>query len=83
MKKYIFLFALAAVATSCQKYQAGGNYDVIKMTKGEINYTDANAPKPTYVPKPDSLKRLMPNLIQPSLMLKQDQASTVETQTAN
>ena len=83
MKKYIFLFAFAAVATSCQKYQAGGNYDAIKMTKGEVHYTDADAPKPTYAAKPDSAKMVKPNLIEPALMTKKQQSSTTQPKTAN
>lgn len=70
MKKYILFLALAAVATSCQKIQAGGNYDAIKIEDGVVRYSDADAAKPTYVPKPDSLKQQAPNLVEPALMMK-------------
>lgn len=69
MKKYILLLAFASVATSCQKMYPSGNLDVIKMTEGVVSYTDAGAPKPTYVPKPDSAKVVRPKLIEPSLMM--------------
>lgn len=71
MKKYILLLAFAAIATSCQKMYPNGNLDVVKMTDDIVHYTDANAPKSTYVPKPDSMKVAKPKLIEPDLMIKQ------------
>lgn len=83
MKKYILLLAFTAVVTSCQKMYPGGNLGIIKMEKGVVRYTDEDAPKPTYVAKPDSAKMVKPTLIEPSLMVKKqavalDQPNTVK-----
>ena len=70
MKKYILLLAFASIVSSCQKYQAGGNLDALRLEKGVVHYTDADAPKPTYVKKNDSGKVVKPILIEPALMVK-------------
>ena len=70
MKKYILLLAVGAAFTSCQKIQAGGNLDVIKQAPDVVGYRDPGAPKPTYVAKPDSLKMVKPNLVEPALEMK-------------
>ncbi|MGE4514567.1 MAG: hypothetical protein AB7E26_12250 [Chryseobacterium sp.] len=40
MKKLIICLALATVAVSCKKIQAGGNKDVIKLEEGAERYSD-------------------------------------------
>lgn len=70
MKTYILFLVLATAVTSCKKIQAGGNLDVIKIKPDVVRYSDESAPKPTYVAKPDSLKNLKPNLVEPDLEMK-------------
>jgi len=40
MKKIVICLALATVAVSCKKIQAGGNKDVIKLEEGAERYSD-------------------------------------------
>ncbi len=40
MKKIILVVAIAGLAASCQKIQAGGNKGVLKMEKGVERYSD-------------------------------------------
>lgn len=40
MKKLVICLALATVAVSCKKIQAGGNKDVIKLEEGAERYSD-------------------------------------------
>jgi hypothetical protein len=40
MKKIVICLAIAAVAVSCKKIQAGGNKDVIKLEEGVDRYSD-------------------------------------------
>ncbi len=40
MKKLVICLALATVAVSCKKIQAGGNKDVIKLEEGVDRYSD-------------------------------------------
>jgi hypothetical protein len=40
MKKLIICLAIAAVAVSCKKIQAGGNHGVIKLEEGVERYSD-------------------------------------------
>ncbi|WP_294303585.1 hypothetical protein [uncultured Chryseobacterium sp.] len=40
MKKLVICLALATVAVSCKKIQAGGNKDVIKLEEGVERYSD-------------------------------------------
>ncbi|WP_417428829.1 hypothetical protein [Halpernia sp.] len=72
MKKYILLLAVAAFVTSCQKIQPGGNKDVLKKTDDIVRYNDENAPKPTYVATPDSIKNAKPVLVEPVVEVKKE-----------
>lgn len=40
MKKLVICLALATVAVSCKKIQAGGNKNMIKMEEGTERYSD-------------------------------------------
>ncbi|MCX8523415.1 hypothetical protein OF897_05730 [Chryseobacterium formosus] len=40
MKKLVICLALATVAISCKKIQAGGNKNVIKLEEGTERYSD-------------------------------------------
>lgn len=40
MRKLIICLAIATVAVSCKKIQAGGNKNVIKMEEGQERYSD-------------------------------------------
>lgn len=40
MKKLIICLAIATVAVSCKKIQAGGNKSVIMMEEGQERYSD-------------------------------------------
>ncbi|KIA90618.1 hypothetical protein [Kaistella jeonii] len=40
MKKVILVVAIAGLAISCQKIQAGGNKGVLKMEEGATRYSD-------------------------------------------
>lgn len=40
MKKLVLCLALATVAVSCKKIQAGGNKNIIKMEEGTERYSD-------------------------------------------
>lgn len=40
MKKLVICLALATVAVSCKKIQAGGNKDVIKLEEGADRYSE-------------------------------------------
>lgn len=40
MKKLVICLALATVAVSCKKIQAGGNKNVIKLEEGTERYSD-------------------------------------------
>ena len=40
MKKLVLCLALATVAVSCKKIQAGGNKSVIKLEEGTERYSD-------------------------------------------
>jgi len=40
MKKLVIYLALATVAVSCKKIQAGGNKNMIKMEEGTERYSD-------------------------------------------
>lgn len=75
MKKYILLLAIAAFVTSCQKIQPGGNKDVLTKTDDIVRYSDENAPKPTYVETPDSIKNAKPVLVEPVLEVNKVPAS--------
>jgi hypothetical protein len=78
MKKYILLLAFGAVAASCQKYQAGGNLDALKLKDNVVHYSDENAPKSTYVKKEDSGNVIKPKLTEPDLMMKKQAAPDVK-----
>lgn len=67
MKKYFLLLVCATFIISCKKIQAGGNKDALKLDENIVRYSDENAPKPTYVKKPDTLKPAKPNLTEPGL----------------
>ncbi len=41
MKKLVLCLALATVAVSCKKIQAGGNKSIIKLEEGVERYSDA------------------------------------------
>lgn len=40
MKKLVICLALATVAVSCKKIQAGGNKNIIKLEEGTERYSD-------------------------------------------
>ena len=40
MKKLVLCLALATVAVSCKKIQAGGNKNIIKLEEGTERYSD-------------------------------------------
>ncbi|MFY1046452.1 hypothetical protein [Chryseobacterium sp. GP-SGM7] len=40
MKKLVLCLALATIAVSCKKIQAGGNKNVIKLEEGAERYSD-------------------------------------------
>ncbi|MBQ0151519.1 MAG: hypothetical protein KBS61_01330 [Chryseobacterium sp.] len=40
MRKLIICLAIATVAVSCKKIQAGGNKNAIKMEEGQERYSD-------------------------------------------
>ncbi|MCD1117032.1 hypothetical protein [Chryseobacterium turcicum] len=40
MKKIVICLALATVAVSCKKIQAGGNKNIIKLEEGTERYSD-------------------------------------------
>ena len=50
MKKLVICLALATVAVSCKKIQAGGNKNIIKLEEGTERYSDDV--KGTYVEAP-------------------------------
>ena len=81
MKKIILGVAIAGLAISCQKIQAGGNKGVLKMEKGVERYSDdvmsdeataamnaADAKKSADMMAGDSTKPMM----QPVVMVQKD-----------
>lgn len=88
MKKIILVVAIAGLAASCQKIQAGGNKGVLKMEEGVERYSDdvmsdeataavnaAEAKKSAEMISADSSKVVA----QPTVVIKSDSAKTPET----
>jgi hypothetical protein len=88
MKKIILVVAIAGLAASCQKIQAGGNKGVLKMEEGVERYSDdvmsdeataavnaAEAKKSAEMMSADSSKVVA----QPTVVIKSDSTKTPVT----
>ena len=91
MKKVILAVAIAGLAISCQKIQAGGNKGVLKMEHGVERYSDdvmsdeataavnaADAKKSAAMMSSDSTKVSA----QPAVVIKKDSAKGLEVKTS-
>lgn len=91
MKKVILAVAIAGLAISCQKIQAGGNKGVLKMEHGVERYSDdvmsdeataalnaADAKKSAAMMSSDSTK----GSTQPAIVIKKDSAKGLEVKTS-
>lgn len=91
MKKVILAVAIAGLAISCQKIQAGGNKGVLKMEHGVERYSDdvmsdeataavnaADAKKSAAMMSSDSTKVSA----QPEVVIKKDSAKGLEVKTS-
>lgn len=92
MKKVILAVAIAGLAISCQKVQAGGNKGVLKMEEGVERYSDdvmsdeateavqaADAKKAAEMMSADSSKVAA----QPAVAVKKDSAVVAPSATEN